>query len=68
MYGAVDMQSLMAESYLIRRGNAALHRTRGHHLLPQMVLIFSNRAVPSPNSLVLAHHNVLGNLVEQSVR
>jgi len=44
----------------------SLDRVAGEHLLAKVVLVLANRAVPSPGSLVLAHHNVLGNLVEKS--
>lgn len=39
-----------------------------NHLLSQMVLVFGDTAVPSGNGLVLAHHDILGNLVEQSIQ
>lgn len=35
------------------------------HLLPQVVLVLANAAVPSSDRLVLADHDVLGNLVKQ---
>lgn len=38
-----------------------------HHLLTQVVLVLSNGAVPSANSLVFAYQDVLGNLVQKSV-
>lgn len=38
--------------------------THRNHLLPQIVLILSNRAIPSPNRLILAHHDILGNLIK----
>jgi hypothetical protein len=38
------------------------------HLLPQVVLVFSDRAVPSTDRLVLTYHDVLGDLIEQSER
>ena len=37
-----------------------------HHLLPQVVLVLSDRAIPSADCLVLAYHDVLCDLVEQS--
>lgn len=36
------------------------------HLLSQVVLVLGNTAVPSGDGFVLTHHDVLGNLVEQS--
>lgn len=44
----------------------ALHLAHRHHLLPEVVLVLANGAVPSSDSLVLTHHDILGNLVEQS--
>ena len=38
------------------------------HLLPQVVLVLGNAAVPPGDGLVLAHHDVLGDLVEQSTQ
>jgi hypothetical protein len=45
---------------------ATLHLAHGNHLLPEIVLVVANGAVPSSDSLVLTHHDILGNLVEQS--
>ena len=36
-----------------------------HHLLPQRVLVVGNRARPLLDRLVLAHHNILCDLVEK---
>ena len=36
------------------------------HLLPQVVLVLSYRAIPGSDSLVLAHQDLLSNLVQQS--
>jgi hypothetical protein len=44
-----------------------LDRVAGQHLLAKVRLVLSNAAFPSSHSLVLTDHNVLGNLVEQSV-
>jgi len=41
-----------------------LHGTPVNHLLPQVLLVFTNITLPSPNRLVLAHQNLLGNLIE----
>lgn len=38
----------------------------GVHLLLEVLLVVTDGAVPPPHSLVFAHHDVLGNLVEQS--
>ena len=46
--------------------STSLHRLVGNHLLPEVVLVVTNGAVPSCHGLVLAHHDVLGDLVEQS--
>ena len=37
-----------------------------NHLLPQVVLVLRDPAIPSADGLVLAHHDVLGDFVEQS--
>ena len=49
------------------RTHLRLDSTGANHLLPQVVLVLTNGAIPPSHSLVLAHHDVLGNLVEQSV-
>ena len=40
--------------------------SRGLHLLSQVVLVLPNAAIPPSHCLVLAHHDILCNLVEQS--
>jgi hypothetical protein len=40
--------------------------THGHHLLPQVVLVLSNRAIPFTDRLVLAHHDIFCDFVKQS--
>lgn len=37
-----------------------------HHLLPQVVFVLSDGATPSADRLILAYHDVLCDLVEQS--
>ena len=37
-----------------------------NHLLLQVLLVRADAAVPAGDGLVLAHHDVLGNLVEES--
>jgi hypothetical protein len=44
-----------------------LEGTKRRHLLSEMVLVLADAAVPSSDCLVFTHHDVLGNLVEQSV-
>lgn len=44
-----------------------LDSTGRHHLGAKMLLVISDRTVPSSDRLVFAHHNVFRNLVEQSV-
>jgi hypothetical protein len=44
-----------------------LDRVAGQHLLAQVVLVLADGALPLSGGLVLADHNVLGNLVEKSV-
>lgn len=45
---------------------ANLDGTSCHHLLPQMIFVLSNGTWPFSDGLILAHHDVLSNLVEQS--
>jgi len=40
--------------------------TGRRHLLAEVVLVLADRAVPPADSLVLADHDVLGNLVEET--
>jgi hypothetical protein len=56
------MQSLL----LSVRGHRSLEDTLLDHLLLQVHLVFANGAGPLAHRLVLAHHDVLRNLVEQS--
>ncbi len=49
------------------RTTGVLDLTHRYHLLSQVVLVFSNAAIPSSNRLVLANHDVLGDFVKQSV-
>jgi hypothetical protein len=44
-----------------------LESTSRRHLLAEMVLVLANGAVPSADRLVFADHDVLGDLVEQTV-
>jgi hypothetical protein len=44
-----------------------LESTSRRHLLAEMVLVLANASVPSADGLVFANHNVLCNLVKQSV-
>lgn len=46
---------------------AHLNLTCRNHLFAEIVLVFANTAVPPPHRLVLTDHDVLGDLVEQSV-
>ena len=41
-----------------------LDSTAGNHLLSEIVLVLANAAFPSGASLVFAHHDFLGDLVE----
>jgi hypothetical protein len=45
---------------------ANLHSTAGHHLLPQVILVLANGALPPCDGLVLANQNLFGDLVKQS--
>lgn len=44
-----------------------LESTSRRHLLAEMVLVLANGSVPPADGLVLAHHNVLRDLVKQSI-
>ena len=46
----------------------ALDGARSNHLLLQVLLVRADAAVPAGDGLVLAHHDVLGDLVEESVK
>ena len=43
-----------------------LNGAGSQHLLAQVLLVLADRAVPARDGPVLAHHDVLGDLVEQS--
>ena len=45
-----------------------LDRAGSNHLLLQVLLVGADAAVPAGDGLVLAHHDVLGDLVEESVK
>jgi hypothetical protein len=45
----------------------SLDRVAGQHLLAQVVLVLADGALPLSGGLVLADHDVLGDLVEESV-
>jgi hypothetical protein len=45
-----------------------LESTSRRHLLAEMVLVLADASVPPADGLVFANHNVLCNLVKQSVR
>lgn len=62
-------------AFVSREGNRAyalplclemqhLNLPHRNHLFPQVILILANGAVPSSDCLVLADHDVLGDLVE----
>ena len=44
-----------------------LHLPHRNHLLPQMILVAPDRAIPSSDRLVFTHHDVLRDLIEQSI-
>jgi hypothetical protein len=46
----------------------SLDGTGSNHLLLQVLLVLADAAVPAGDGLVLAHHDVLGDLVEESGR
>ena len=47
---------------------ACLDGAGSNHLLLQVLLVLADAAVPAGDSLVLAHHDVLRDLVEESGR
>jgi hypothetical protein len=47
-------------------GETSLDGTGSNHLLLQVLLVLADAAVPAGDGLVLAHHDVLGDLVEES--
>ena len=49
-----------------KRLTGPLNSPSGQHLLSQILFIISNTAVPPPYGLVLAHHDVFGNLIQQT--
>ena len=51
-----------------RSWETSLDGTGSNHPLLQVLLVLADAAVPAGDGLVLAHHDVLGNLVEESGR
>jgi hypothetical protein len=51
-----------------RSWETSLDGTGSNHPLLQVLLVLADAAVPAGDGLVLAHHDVLGDLVEESVR
>ena len=47
---------------------ACLDGAGSNHLPLQVLLVLADAAVPAGDGLVLAHHDVLGDLVEESVK
>lgn len=47
-------------------GNRHLDLAGVDHLLSEVVLVLADGTIPSADSLVLAHHDVFGNLVQES--
>lgn len=56
----------MMKDELIIDKKPILNLSHRHHFLPQVVLVSSDRAIPSSHCLVFANHDILGNFVEQS--
>lgn len=54
--------------YKLVLGSTTSDSTRRNHLLPQVVLVLGDGAIPLPDRPVLADENLLGDLVEQSGR
>lgn len=46
---------------------SSLDGTRRNHLLAEVVLVLGDGAVPGLDGLVVAHKNLLGNLVKETV-
>ena len=51
-----------------RSWETSLDGTGSNHPLLQVLLVLADAAVPAGDGLVLAHHDVLGDLVEESGR
>ena len=49
-----------------RSWETSLDGTGSNHPLLQVLLVLADAAVPAGDGLVLAHHDVLGDLVEES--
>jgi hypothetical protein len=52
----------------VKRWETSLDGTGSNHLLLQVLLVLADAAIPAGDGLVLAHHDVLGDLVEESGR
>jgi hypothetical protein len=47
------------------QGMLSLHLTHRHHFLAKIILVLADTTVPSLDRLVLAHHDVSGDFVQQ---
>jgi hypothetical protein len=63
--GSGYLSFIVREQTVMRLGD--LDRVAGQHLLAQVVLVLADGALPLSGGLVLADHDVLGDLVEESV-
>ena len=43
-----------------------LDLAHSNHFLPQMILVAPDRAIPSPDRLVLTNHDIFGDFIEES--
>jgi hypothetical protein len=59
---------ILKHYYLSLLTNNHLESIVGEHLLPQMVLVLADAAVPPGHRLVLADHDVFCDLVEEPGR
>jgi hypothetical protein len=59
LYCLLDSHSLLSSPLCLH-----LYLPHRHHLLSQVILVFPNAAVPPSDCLVLADHDVFGNLVQ----
>lgn len=52
----------------VKKDGKGLDGAGGDHLLLQVLLVLADAAVPAGDGLVLAHHDVFGDLVEEPGR
>lgn len=60
------INAFVGSSPSLRSSTRSLDSTGSNHLLLEVLLVLADGAVPAGHGLVLADHDVLGDLVEQS--